>query len=183
MKLVLHGVLRERYGTSVEIETDTVADAIEGFSRQADDFPQDLVIDAVGFDTLELLQQPTNQAEVHLVPAMFGGGGKFGSIIMGAALIGISFIPGIGPALSASLMAAGIGMAVTGIVGLFMKAPSISKSNDPDASKYLGLNRNTTAIGTPITLAWGRIQVPGHWLSLQSDAQGLVHGTFPTNPT
>jgi predicted phage tail protein len=74
-------------------------------------------------------------------------------------------------------------MVIAGISEFFMKAPTVSKSNDPPASKYLGINRNTTAVGTPIILAWGTVKLAGHWLSLQADANALVTTSFPTNPT
>lgn len=165
------------------VQARTVADAIEGLSTQLPDWPRDLRIDVPGFDTDELLFAPTDLTEIHLVPAMFGGGGKFLNIIVGIALIGISFIPGIGTALSPILLSAGVGMLLGGVMALFMKAPSISKSNDPPASKYFGINDNTTESGTPITMAYGRINLFGHWLSLQSDADNLVIGTFPGTPT
>lgn len=165
------------------IQARTVADAIEGLSTQLPDWPRDLRIDIPGFDTDELLFAPTEVTEVHLVPAMFGGGGKFLNIIVGIALIGISFIPVIGTALSPILLSAGVGMLLGGVMALFMKAPSISKSNDPPASKYFGINDNTTESGTTITMAYGRINLFGHWLSLQSDADNLVIGTFPGTPT
>lgn len=182
MKLILHGVLKELFGSSHEFKVNTVADAIEGFSRQAEGLSRDLVVEAVGFDTEEKLRAVGSPTEVHLLPAMFGGGGKFGKIIMGALTIAVSFIPGIGPALAVSLQISGGLMIASGVVNLFMKAPSISKSNDPPASKYLGVNKNTTAIGTPITSAWGRIKLGGHFLSLQVDSNNLVHGVWPETP-
>lgn len=186
MKLILHGELRERFGDSVEFNSPTVADALEGFSRQIPDFPSHLVIDAVGFDTEQKLRAETDAKEVHLIPAMHGGGG-FGKILLGALLIGVNFIPGIGQLLSAtmitSLTATGIGLVLGGIMQLFMKAPTISKSNDPEASKYLGNGKNTTAFGTPITLAWGRVKLFPHWLSIQVNSNKMVYGTYPVTPT
>jgi predicted phage tail protein len=114
---------------------------------------------------------------------MYGGGGKFGQIILGAALIGAAFIPGLGQiagvAVSSILFSAGASMALTGISQLFMKAPTVDKSSDPPASKYLGNNKNTTVIGTLITMAWGRIKLTGHWLSVQVDSNDLVTTSFP----
>lgn len=182
MKLVLHGSLRERYGKSIDFNTNVVADALEGFSRQMPDFPRDLVIEVVGFDSEAKLRDVTDAKEVHLIPAMFGGGGV-GRILLGIALIAVSFIPGIGQAIQGAVLGAGIGMTLGGIMQLFMKAPTISKSNDPEASKYLGNGKNTTTIGTPIPMAWGRVKLSGHWLSIQVNSNQLVYGTFPASPT
>ena len=181
MQLIFHGELRKLYGESVTMACDTVADAIEGFSRQQPNWPRDLRINAVGFDTEEKLFGPAEV--VHLMPAMAGGGGKFGAILLGAAMIGATFLlPGISVALKTSLIVSGAMMIAQGVVGLFMKAPSLGKNADPDASKYLGINQNTTAVGTPIIMAWGRIAFAPHWLSLQSDSTNLSYGVFPANP-
>lgn len=182
MKIILHGTLRKKYGESYVIITDSVADAIEGLSRQLRDWPRDLRIEVPGFGTEELLRGKTDVEEIHLVPAMFGGGGKFMGIILGAALV-VAGIILIATPFGIPLIISGATMMATGVIQLFMKAPSVSKSNDPEASKYLGINKNTADIGTFIPLAWGRIKLYGHWISLQSDADKLVHGVFPATST
>lgn len=184
MRLVFHGKLRELYGESAEIATDVPAVAIEGFFSQQPNHPRSLVIEAVGYDSDIKLNAQTDTEEVHLIPAMFGGGGNLGKIVLGGALIlGAIFIPGVGAvfggALKTAMISIGASMALQGVMGLFFKTPTNSKESDPEPSKYLGTNRNTTAQGTPITIACGRIVVPGHWLSLQSDADKLVTGRFP----
>lgn len=189
MKIVLHGTLREQFGSSFDIQTSTPADAIEGLSRQLPNWPRELVIDCVGFDTEEKLRAPTDKAEIHLMPRMYGGGGKWGTILLGAALIGASFlIPGSGIALfgiaslhisAGMVFMMGASLMLAGVSQLFMKAPTSDKSADPPPSKYLGNSKNTTAIGTLITMAWGRIKLPGHWLSVQVDSSDLVTTSFP----
>jgi predicted phage tail protein len=180
MKIILHGILRKKYGESYVIITDTAADAIEGLSRQLPDWPLNLHIEVPGFATDELLRTTTDAKEIHLVPAMFGGGGKFAGIILGAAMV-VAGIILIATPFGIPLIISGGTMMAMGVIQLFMKAPSVNKSNDPDASKYLGINKNTAEIGTFITLAWGHVKLYGHWVSLQSDADKLVHGVFPTS--
>ncbi|WOF44374.1 hypothetical protein KNJ79_05425 [Sphingopyxis indica] len=188
MRLIFHGHLRDYFPASVEMNCRTVADAIEGIASQTPNFPAELRVKVVGHDTEESLFSPTETEEVHIVPAMFGGGGKFFGIILGGLMIASAFLlPGIGIGLSAalktSLIVSGAMMAVQGVVSLFMKAPTASKSEDPPPSKYLGVTQNTTAQGTRITLACGRVLLAGHWLSLQSDADKLSTGIYPANPT
>jgi len=184
VKVTLHGSLKEQF-SGCEIVADTVAEVIEGWSRQCglSDIPMDQrpVIDIIDFDTLEKLNAKTDVEEIHLIPAMFGGKGGFGQILMGAAFIGLSFIPGIGQAAQAALLGAGIGMAVSGVMAVFMKAPSVSSSNDPDPSKYLGAKGNTTQIGTLIPKGYGRFKLGGQYLSLQVNSQDMVFGTFPAS--
>lgn len=181
MQLNFHGELRKLYGPRVTMHGRNIADALDGFARQQDNWPKDMRVVVVGYDTPDLLNE--NPASVDVMPALIGGGGKFGQIIMGAVMIGISFIPGIGTALSASLLISGGLMVAQGVVGLFLKSPSMKTANDPEASKYLSVNRNTTDVGTPITMAWGTIDMAGQWLSLQSDSSNLSFGVFPANPT
>jgi predicted phage tail protein len=187
MRIIFYGELRRRYGESFDMVSNTIADAMEGLASQLPDWPRTMRISAVGFDTHDKLIMPTDAKEVHVMPAMAGGGGKFGTIIMGAVTFAVGaavffLVPG-GQAIGISLMVSGALMMVQGVIQLFMKAPSLSKNNDPDGSKYLAVNRNTTAVGTPITLAWGTIDLAGHWLSLQSDSSNLAFGTFPATPT
>ena len=180
MRLIFYGQLRTLFGPEAVMAVNSVGDAIEGFSRQAA-WPRDLLVEVVGFT--EEVQFKDYADEVHIMPAMAGGGGKFGQIIMGAALVAVAFIPGIGPALHVALLVSG-GLAILqGVMGFFMKSPTLKSVNDPDASKYLPVNKNTTATGTPITLAWGTIDLAGQWLSLQSDSTNLSYGSFPANPT
>jgi len=187
MRIVLHGPLAKRFGRDHYIETQIPADAIEGLSRQCLDWPRDMLIDVIDADTQAKLFSPVAEGveEIHLVPRMYGGGGKFGAILLGAALIATAILAPqlavFGFALHTTLITAGVSLMLTGVMGLFMKAPTVSKSSDPPASKYLGINRNTTAIGTPRALAWGRVRLSGHWLSLQSDANKMVFGTFPAS--
>lgn len=192
MRLIFHGTLRDLYGESATIKTKVPADAIEGFFSQQPNHPRDMLIDAVDFGTPDLLSAETDVEEIHLLPAMYGGGGKFGSIILGAAMIGLAFATG-GASLAgaglisfsgmgASLVLGGAMMILQGVMNLFMKAPTVSKSEDPPASKYLGQNSNTVASGTPIPIACGRINLSGHWLSLQNDSDKLAFGSFSSAP-
>lgn len=188
MKLRFHGKLAELYGPSFEIQADNVYEAIEGFFRQQPDHPRDMMIDVIDFDTEDKLKAKTRRKSVDLVPSMFGGGGKFGSILIGAALIAATFIlPPLGVTLSkvavTSMIISGAVMIAQGVLALFMKAPTLSKAEDPPPSKYFGVDRNTATQGTPITLATGRIKLFPHWLSLQSDADKLSFGVFPANPS
>jgi len=179
MRMIFHGNLRMMFGPSVVMQADTVADALEGFSRQVD-WPRDTLVHVVGFDTREKLYDFAE--EIHIMPAMHGGGGKFGQIILGAVVVGLAFALGPGSAFFVPLLVSGGLMILQGVIGLFLKSPTMKSVNDPDASKYLPVNKNTTAVGTPIVMAWGRIDLAGQWLSLQSDSTNISYGVFPSNP-
>lgn len=178
IKVIPHGPLRVY--EAFAIAADTAAEAIEGWSRQAGikGRPQ---VEVVGFETDQSLYDPTEVIELHVVPSMFGGGGKFASIIIGAVEIVAGVI--IGGPLGLALVVAGIGTMIAGIINLFMKSPSLSKQEDPEASKYIGGGKNTTAIGTLIGIGGGRMKIGGQYLSLQVNATDLVYGRFPATPS
>mgnify|MGYP001078004198 CR=1 FL=1 len=183
IKVVPHGSA----GQPAVIMASTVAEAIEGWSRQQDfaAFPlnERPLLEVVGFETEEQMRAPTDVTEIHVAPAMFGGGG-FGRILLGAALIVAAVaIPGVSAALAGALIGSGVGMILGGIVQLFLKAPSLGKDNDPEPSKYLGMGGNTTDIGTIIGFGGGRMMVGGQLLSLQVNSSDLAVGTYPETPT
>lgn len=186
MRLNFHGILKDRFGESFDMEASSIADAIEGFSRQTD-WPTDVLVVVPGYDTLEALNDNCPD-EVDLMPAVNGGSGKWTNIILGAAMIGLAFATGglslgagafIQSSLGASLLIGGGMMILQGVVGMFMKAPTFETTDDPEASKYVAVNKNTTKAGTPVTIAYGHVRLGGHWLSIQSDSNNLTHGQFP----
>lgn len=185
-KIVLHGILKQRF-ESFTVAGRCAAEAIEGWSRQIGlsglPLSQRPVIQVVGFDTDEKLYAKTDATELHIMPAMFGGGG-FGKILLGGVMVvaGVLLTP-IAPHIGAALIVSGATTALMGVVELFMKSPSLSKEEDPEASKYIGTGKNTTAIGTIIGIGGGRMKIGGQYLSLQVNSSDLVHGTFPATPT
>ena len=185
MKLILHGIFARDYGPSVDIEASSVAEALTAFSRQVGFYADRLIADrpvarVIGYDTEEALRAPSTVEEVHVVPAMFGGGGKFGQILIGLALIAIAFIPGIGPMLHVALIVAGITTILGGVLNLFVKSPSATPGQaNPEASLYLAAAGMTTAIGTPIGLCVGRVKRAGQALSFNVTASSLTQTSFP----
>lgn len=184
MRLIFHGMLRDLFGESVTINASSIADAIEGASTQLKGWPRRMRVSVVGYNTDQSLYK-SKPEEVHLMPALSGGSSKIINFVIGAALVvaGTILILTGNVAIGISLVVSGSVMILQGIVMLFMKAPKIDAEDNPEDSKYLGLNKNTTANRTPMTSAWGRVKLFPHWLSLQSDSSLMAHGAFPVNPT
>jgi predicted phage tail protein len=145
------------------------------------DWPRKLAISVVGFNAIEEMKTSAPK-EVHLMPAMTGGSAKVFNFVIGAALI-VAGVFLLGTPWGIPLIISGSLMVLQGVIMLFMKTPKIDQEENPEESKYFGLNRNTTASRTPITNAWGTVKLYPHWLSLQSDSSLMAHGSFPTNPT
>jgi predicted phage tail protein len=195
MLIRLHGIFAQDYGPEHEIEADTIADAITGLTRQLgfyDDRPIELrpVARIAGVDNPLQLLEKTEQKVIHMVPAMIGGGG-FGRIIAGAVLIafaltnpfGWAAMGAFGTTWGAMAFTMGATLVLSGVMQLFMKAPKIDKSSDPEQSKYFGLGDNTVEIGTPIAYQYGRGPATGHVLAVNVDAKDIVVGVFPTSTT
>lgn len=194
IKVIPCGSLADKYPT-IEIGATSAYEAIEGWSRQVcptGRIPQ--LMEAVDFETEALLRGPTDKTEIYLYPAMYGGGGamKFIGIIVGAAMVvgaivatgggAAAIFAGAANSFATSIFIGGAMMMIMGAINLFLPAPSLSKEEDPEASKYIGSGQNTTKIGTPIPMGGGRMMVGGHYLSVQVNAQGLVYGKFPDTP-
>lgn len=185
IEVVPCGPLAKRF-KPVTICASSAAEAIEGWSYQSgmSDVPMYLrpLIQAEGFPTETELRADTDVTRIELYPAMIGGS-AIGKIILGAVLIAAAiFIPGLGQALAIGLLSAGASMMLGGIMQLFMKAPSVSKSEDPEASKYINGAGNTVKIGTLIGIGGGRMMVGGQILSVQVNSNELVYGKFPATP-
>lgn len=192
MQINLHGALAEDFGPVFRIEAETIADAIKGLSMQLP-FYKDRILEnrptirIMEIDDPREMFQKTELKEIHLVPAMIGGGGV-GKILVGAALIAFAIInpfsiplAGFGLAALSAMVTVGATLVLNGAMQLFMKAPTVTKtgSKDPEQSKYMGLGGNTVAIGTPIPIQYGRGPVTGHLLAVNVDAAELITGTFP----
>lgn len=185
IKIVLHGFLKDRY-QSFAVGASTPAEAIEGWSRQAGlgDLPigKRPLVQVLNHD--KSLFQKTSDTEIHLVPAMFGGGAvariAIGAVmVVAGAILTFSGMPQFG----IPLIMSGAGMMIGGVMQLFNKTPKVGKSEDPDPSKYIGSGKNTTAIGTLMGMGGGRMRIGGQFLSVQVDSSDMIHGVFPSTPT
>jgi predicted phage tail protein len=172
MKIILHGSLRKLWsGPALEFQVMTVAEAIEAMCRQTKAFNPALGgerhrICVVGFDTVESLHAPTSVEEVHLVPAFRGDGDSWIQILVGAVLIGASFLmPASWPMLAKFTFSFGVALMMGGIISLLSDSP-----DSKEGSKYLGAPGNTTALGTRIPLLYGLYEAYGHFLSFNIDS-------------
>lgn len=186
IEIIPCGPLAKKY-PSIKIAAHSAADAIEGWSQQVSGgHRMKDIVEAVDFDTEEKLRAPTEVSQVKLYPTMFGGGGKFLGIIIGAVQVVAGIILLANPAtamLGMALIVSGATMMAMGVINLFMPSPSISKEEDPEASKYIGNGRNTTAIGTVIGIGAGRMLIGGQFMSVQVNSLDMVYGSFPATPT
>lgn len=178
MLITFHGQLAKDYGAEHRIEAGSIREALEALSRQLKIYahiPLDRrpVVRVAGHLTEESLEEKPER--IHVLPAIIGGGGVAKIVIGSLLIVAGVLIPG-----AQFLIGAGIGMVLGGLAQLFLKAPSLSSEDDPDASKYLGLGNNTTKLGTIRSYSMGRVKVSNpHVIAVNVDSNNLVKGEFP----
>ena len=114
----------------------------------------------------------------HIVPLFLGGGGKgTNQLLLGAALIGISFIiPAsyvvLGMTIKSMVLKMGISMVLSGVMGMMMKTPTPavqgSQTTDSEArieNKIFQGLQNTTQSNVPVPIIYGRTRVGGQFVS------------------
>jgi predicted phage tail protein len=171
----LHGAFREFHPGPITIFANTVAEAIESITRQLPGFaprpkagPHRLRV--VGHESIERLYEPLTVDRLDIVPQLNGGKkGGFTQVLIGAALVAASFIPGLNAAVASFAFSLGGALLLGGLSQLL--APTPSSEEDTHRSRYLGAPKNTVKIGQTIPILYGRAQVFGHVLSF--DVTGL----------
>ena len=194
-KIKLYGELAKEIGHK-EFEDINVANVAEAVSFLINNFPElekhmatryYKVItneEEVGADELH---DPIGKSDISFVPVISGSGGNFGKILLGVALIGLSFTPmgaglfagGSGAGLaggggligatglyaagaygSAALGLIGAGLVLSGVSGMLFpmpKQPEFSNEQDPRLSFSFSGTQQTSRAGTPVPIVYGEI--------------------------
>ena len=186
-KLKLYGELAEFIGhKEFEIQVDSLAKAV---SFLVNNFPQvekymnpqyyQVKVGNYAVDESEL-SHPIGQEDIHFIPVIAGAGRGLGKILLGAALIGLSFIsfggaPGLGAAFKGGFSAAkfakigfiskglaGLGAALVlqGVSDMLFPVPQPQKftsEEDPQLSFNFSGVQNTSRAGTPVPIVYGEI--------------------------
>ncbi len=194
-KIKLYGELAKEIGHK-EFEDINVANVAEAVSFLINNFPElekhmatryYKVItneEEVGADELH---DPIGKSDISFVPVISGSGGNFGKVLLGVALIGLSFTPmgaglfagGSGAGLaggggligatglyaagaygSAALGLIGAGLVLSGVSGMLFpmpKQPEFSSEQDPRLSFSFSGTQQTSRAGTPVPIVYGEI--------------------------
>lgn len=170
-KLILHGSLKPLAPDGLELEADTVYEAVNGMCKVLGLKPDPVhgrrQIKVMGFDSEESLHAKSDTEELHIFPAFAGGNGLLKTIV-GAVLIIIGTVLTFAgaPQMGYALIGSGVGMMLGGIYEMLFPVKK------PDTTNfYQGAPGNTTEIGTRIPLIFGtRVKVFGQFLSYNVDA-------------
>lgn len=113
------------------------------------------------------LHDPAGQQEISIAPVI-AGAGTVGRIILGAVLIGLSFIPGLQAAaifgskltVGAALLSLGGGLVLGGLAQLLTPVPTVQKSDqDPRKTYNFSGIQQTSRQGTPVPVIYGKTLV------------------------
>lgn len=175
-RLVLHGSLKHLYAGDIEIYGTTVAEVIEGASRQIEGFKPNpktgrVRIAVVGCHSeADLHRYLGDQIEIHIVPQMAGGKkGGIAQILIGAVLIGVGVFLGVATGFGSMLIKLGALQLLGGLAQMLSPTPEDDRSSQTK-SNYLGSPKNTTKIGTRIPVLYGEYRWGGHILSFDINA-------------
>ena len=183
-KLKLYGDLAEVSGhKEFDIQVNTTAQAVSFLINNFPDLESymanryyKVLLDKEEIDTDEL-HYPIGQADIKFVPVISGAGGNLGKILLGGALIAMSF--GVGGLFTSPLAfggggigfasaglgakaAFGIGAALvlSGVSGMLFpvpKTPEFSSEQDPRLSFSFSGTQQTSRAGTPVPIVYGEI--------------------------
>ena len=183
-KVKLYGDLAEVTGhKEFDVAVNSIAQAV---SFLINNFPQleshmSRRYYKVLVDEQEISEQeihfPTGQGVIKFVPVIQGAGGNFGRILLGGALIALSFSAGIftnplalGTESFLGLAKAGLGakatfgigaaLVLSGVSGMLFpvpKMPEFSSEQDPRLSFSFSGTQQTHRAGTPVPVVYGEI--------------------------
>lgn len=174
-RVVLLGVLGEKFGREWELAIRTPIEAIRAIGCQVPGFTEFLIQsgeagieyqvvadDPIGCDE-ESIGFPFAAAEIKIVPVLQGSGGT-ARLIAGVVLIAASFfIPGGGIlGISAgTVLLMGASLALSGVSQLLTRTPETPEESDRLSSSVIDAAQRTTDQGRPVPRLYGRRRLQG----------------------
>ena len=202
-KIKLYGELAKFVGhKEFEVKADTLAHAVsflinnfEGVEKYMSPKHYQVKVGNYAVDQEEILH-PIGQADIHIVPVITGAGGNspFGRILLGAALIGASFLfPGAGlfgkagaeltggvvtgfaAKVGTAISAIGAGLVLSGVSEMLFPLPKPDMpEDDPRISFSFSGVQNTSRAGTAHPIVYGEIVCGSVVISASVDTNQVV---------
>ncbi|MGA0070437.1 MAG: tail assembly protein [Candidatus Nanopelagicaceae bacterium] len=178
MEVKLLGELGRKFGRHYRFMALNAREVIVALSRQIEGFQEYLANaheNGIGFKLVTKDPEGLDYDGVFLscdrlvmAPIVTGAGGNVGQILIGAALIALAFIPGVGTvaatgafsSVGTALFGLGASLFLTGIAGL-LSPPVQTPTSDTKKKESFIFDRATelTTQGFPVPLIYGRYRV------------------------
>lgn len=181
----LSGVLGRKFGRIHRLAVDTPAEAIRALCTTKPGFRAELETPGNCYRVLvgkepvtdaerELHMQHGPAADYTFAPTVQGSKNALGQILVGVALIGLSFVPGLNVAIWSGAAAGstlagltwaglafnvGVAMVIGGVAQMLTPMPKSGNSDRPENKPNTQFNGavNTQAQGNPVPLAYGEL--------------------------
>lgn len=199
--IVLHGSLADQFGERFDLAVNSAAEAVRALCCQLAGFRQTIrdgnwhVIRVAGDSNVSLdidhLQMGLGAAELHIVPALTGAGGRgrgIGKVLAGVALVAGAFFFAPAAGLSASLFSVGgtavltygsiaqVGAALIlgGVSQMLAPAPMTNNGKSDQKNSFLFSGpQNVSAQGGAVPLVYGRFRAGSVVISAGLEAEEI----------
>lgn len=127
------------------------------------------------------LSEISGGQEIRIVPVVRGAKSELGQIIMGAALIAASFIPGLNVTVAAIMFNVGISSVIGGVAGLLSSPPDPlaygADSSERPGSYLFGGSSQAMQAGGCVPVLYGMLEIPLTLISggIVPEAVGNTH--------
>ena len=180
-KIKLYGDLADFVGVKeIETQVHTVADAVKcliGNYPQAENYMMDKNYKVLVNEkprTLQEIHYPTGHSDIKIIPVISGQGRGLGSILLGAALVGLSFVTFGGSAAftgmkfgsafakvgfgSKALFGIGASLILGGVSQMLTPVPEAPTEEEPNSFQF-NSPVNTSMAGLPVPILYGERMV------------------------
>ncbi|EJW3678470.1 tail assembly protein [Salmonella enterica] len=178
VRICLYGDL-QRFGKRISLSIRTAAEGIQALAIQLPGFRQrlsegwyqvriaggDVVPDTL---TARLHEPLPAGAVMHIVPRLAGAKSGWAGVLLGAALIGASFIPGLNALAATVLFSSGTSMALGGVAQMLApqaKSSAMHSADNGRQNTYFSSLENMEAQGNPVPLAYGEVMTGSRRIS------------------
>lgn len=183
--VLLRGHLGAKYGKRFDLAVDSPAAAIRAMCYRLPGFKKYVSESKGGFKVLvadepiglDDLGNATGGKSIRIIPVVSGAKGDFGKILMGAAIIAVSFYTmGFGSTAVMGMMnSVGLSMVLGGVAGLLASSPNGQNGQDGNANQsylFSGGGANPTGQGGKVPILIGRMEIAGIRISGGIDPEG-----------
>lgn len=176
-KIKLYGQLAKFVGKRVlEADVATAAEAVRFLVTNWPELERHMADQyyRVSLDSYDLsgeeLHDPAGASTIRIAPVV-AGAGSVGRILLGVALIALSFVPGIGAAtlaigaakiaVGSTLLGLGATLVLGGVAQLLTPVPKLDATSEQDPRRSFSFSgiQNTSRQGTPVPIVYGETLV------------------------